>query len=726
MGTTVKAEDGYRLWLRFDKLQDTAVLQRYRAQLSGVWLPGESATLRTAAGELTRALSSLLGQEVNLQDRAIHHSVIAGTPATVPLIRDLLAAGDFDPGPEGYLICSQQKNGQEYTIIAARTDIGVLYGVYAFLRVLQTGQALQPLDIKSRPRIQRRILNHWDNLNRTVERGYAGASIWNWHTLPDYLDQRYIDYARANASIGINGTVLTNVNADVLMLTPRYLEKVKALADLFRPYGIRVYLTAKFSAPVELGALKTADPLHPEVIKWWQDKCREIYQLIPDFGGFLIKANSEGQPGPQGYGRSHADGANMFADALAPYGGIVMWRAFVYDARVQLKEENFEEGQGGHHTQTIAATDRFKQAYNEFQPLDGQFKKNVMIQVKNGPIDFQPREPFSPLFGAMPQTPLAMEFQLTQEYLGQGTHLVYEAPLFKECLDADTYAKGPGSTVARVIDGSVDQHQLSAIAGVANIGNERNWTGHPFGQANWYAFGRLAWDHQLGADTIAAEWLRQTFSNDPAFVQAMVEMMRESREAVVNYMTPLGLHHIMATGHHYGPAPWVDNAGRADWNPVYYHRADRQGIGFNRTNTGSNALAQYQPRARSKWEDPKICDEKYLLWFHHLPWNFQMNSGRNLWEELCYKYYTGVDTVRRMQAVWKLQAAYVDQERFRQVEMLLGIQQQEAIWWRNACLLYFQIYSGMPIPSGYEKAEQDLNYYKQLRFPNAPGIGGNL
>jgi alpha-glucuronidase len=349
-----------------------------------------------------------------------------------------------------------------------------------------------------------------------------------------------------------------------------------------------------------------------------------------------------------------------------------------------------------------------------------------LIQVKNGPIDFQPREPFSPLFGAMPQTPLMMEFQLTQEYLGQTTHLVFEAPLFKECLDADTYAKGKGSTVAKVIDGLLDNYPITGIAGVANIGNARNWTGHPFGQANWYAFGRLAWDHDISSAQVADEWLRQTFSNDSHFVDAAKKMMLMSRETLVNYMTPLGLHHIMGTGHHYGPAPWVNNAGRADWNPVYYHRADSVGIGFDRTATGSDALAQYTEPVRKQWENVNDCDEKYLLWFHHVPWTFKMKSGRNLWDELCYKYYSGVDSVRWMQQTWNSLKKYIDDEQFEHVKMLLTIQEKEAVWWRNACLLYFQTFSKMPIPSQYEKPDHDLEYYESLKFPYAPGTRGNM
>jgi alpha-glucuronidase len=515
------------------------------------------------------------------------------------------------------------------------------------------------------------------------------------------LYNRYKDYARANASIGINGTVLTNVNANATFLTKDYLVKVAALANLFRTYGIKVYLTARFSAPIEIGGLKTADPLNSSVQQWWKEKTDEIYALIPDFGGFLVKANSEGQPGPQNYGRNHADGANMLADAVKPHKGIVMWRAFVYSNETP--------------------DDRHKQAYNEFVPLDGKFRENVMVQVKNGAIDFQPREPFHPLFGAMPKTPLMMEFQLTQEYLGFATHLVYLAPLFKECLGSDTYSKGKGSTVAKIIDGSVDQHELNGIAGVANIGNDLNWCGHPFAQANWYALGRLGWDHELGSEQVANEWLRMTFSNDESFVSSMSKVMMRSRETTVKYMTPIGLHHIMGYGHHYGPAPWIDKAARADWNCTYYHKADSAGIGFNRTKTGSNALGQYAKQVQQKFEDPQTCPEEYLLWFHHLPWTFKMKSERTLWNELCHQYNAGVDSVRGMQQTWRTMKNKIDEERFEQVNMLLNVQEKEAVWWRNACLLYFQTKSGMPIPTQYEKPDHTLDYYMQLKFPQAPG-----
>ena len=702
--TNARSEDGYRLWLRYDRVSDNQSLQEYRVALSEVRFLGKSAILDNAKTELLSGLEGLLDKKVSSVQSG--ESLLVTKPSASRNLTPTVSAEDLGKiGTEGYIIRSTIVGGTKKIILTANSDIGILYGVFHLLRLLQTHQNIRSLSIISSPKIQLRILNHWDNLNRTVERGYAGISIWDWHKLPDYIDQRYIDYARANASIGINGTVLSNVNANALILTRNYINKVAALAQLFRTYGLKVYLTARFSAPIEIGGLKTADPLDPQVQEWWKKKVDTIYQAIPDFGGFLVKANSEGQPGPQNYGRNHADGANMLADAVAPHKGIVMWRAFVYSNEVP--------------------DDRFKQAYNEFKPLDGRFRSNVLVQVKNGPIDFQPREPFHPLFGAMPATPIMMEFQLTQEYLGQATHLVYQAPLYKECLDADTYSKGPGSQVYKVIDGSLERHSISGIAGVANIGNDRNWTGHPFAQSNWYAFGRLAWDHQLSSEQIADEWIRQTFTNRSNFVATIKQMMLNSREALVNYMTPLGLHHIMATGHHYGPGPWVANAGRADWNPVYYHKADSFGIGFDRTRTGSDALSQYITEAANNFDSPKTTPDHYLLWFHHVPWTYQMSSGRSLWNELCHKYNEGVDSVRSMQEAWKTMNGLIDNERHAQVTMLLNIQEKEAVWWRDACLSYFKSISKIEIPAKYEKPIHPLQYYKAIRHPFAPGIGGN-
>jgi alpha-glucuronidase len=698
-----KAEDGYRLWLRYDLIKNQSILLQYREHLSFITIEGSSETLNVAADELQKGISGLTGASLTNSHSDNTGEIIIGTPKNSKFIQSLNLDEELKSlGKEGYLIKSFYTGEKKRIIIIGNEDIGVLYGSFHFLKLLQTHQSILNLRISSSPKINIRILNHWDNLDRTVERGYAGFSLWDWHKLPDYIDQRYIDYARANASIGINGTVLTNVNANALVLTKPYLEKVAALANAFRPYGLKVYLTARFSAPRDIGGLKTADPFDPEVQQWWKDKTAEIYSYVPDFGGYLVKANSEGQPGPQNYGRNHADGANILADAVAPFGGIVMWRAFVYDNEVPV--------------------DRAKQAYNEFKPLDGNFRKNVMVQVKNGPIDFQPREPFHPLFGAMKATPLMMEFQITQEYLGQGTHLAYLAPMFKEVLNSDTFVKGKGSTVARIVNGSLENHSISGIAGVANIGNDRNWTSHHFGQSNWYSFGRLAWDNTLTSEDIADEWIRMTFSNDQKVVSPIKDIMAISHEAIVNYMTPLGLHHIMAWDHHFGPGPWIKDKHRADWTSVYYHKASKEGIGFNRTGTGSNALEQYAPEVRKQFENIKDCPEKYLLWFHHVKWSHKLKSGRSLWEEMCFKYNQGVEEVKLMKETWKNLEKDIDPERYKHVETFLSIQVKEAVWWRDACLQYFQTFSGKPIPKGIDKPLYSLDYYQSLEHKFVPGI----
>ncbi len=694
------AEDGYELWLRYRPL-DAATIDTYRTRLTSVVGEANSPTLRAARDELQRGLSGLFDRPVAVADTGpAEGSVVFGTPATSAIVASLgkeLSA----TGREGYVLRSLNQGGRRITVIGANSDIGVLYGAFHLLRLIQTHAPVDALAITESPRVELRVLNHWDNLNGTVERGYAGFSIWDWHKLPDYLSPRYTDYARANASLGINGTVLNNVNAKALSLSPMYLEKAAALANVFRPYGIRVYLSARFSSPIEIGGLKTADPLDPAVAQWWKQKANEIYRYIPDFGGFLVKANSEGQPGPQDYGRTHADGANMLADAVGPHGGVVIWRAFVYS-----------------HEQP---DDRAKQAYTEFIDLDGKFRDNVLVQVKNGAIDFQPREPFHPLFGAMPKTPLMMEFQITKEYLGFATHLVYLSPMWEETLQADTYRKGKGSTVAKVIDGSLHGYKHTGVAGVANIGADRNWAGSQFDQANWYAFGRLAWNPELRSAPIAEEWARMTFSNDPGFVKPTVEMMMGSHQAAVDYMTPLGLHHQMGRGHHYGPGPWVEGGPRADWTSIYYARADANGIGFDRSASGSNAIAQYAPPVAKEFGDVKRCPEKFLLWFHHLPWDYRVKSGRTLWDELIVHYSRGVDYVHGMRGTWNGLERFVDPERFSEVGTFLGIQEKEAKWWRDASIAYFQTFSKRPLPAGYAAPEHSLEYYKSLEFPYAPG-----
>ncbi len=700
----VMAEDGYELWLRYAPVSAPAMLKQYRSDIREMVFQGNSGTIQAAKQEMSNALSTMLGFDIPASKSAsVDGFVVAGTPENSEIIDDLNLSGRLmDVGEEGFIIMDTFYNNKKCIVIAANYDIGVLYGVFHLMKLIQTEKDITSLDIISRPKIKIRILNHWDNLDRTVERGYAGFSIWDWHKLPGYVDQRYIDYARANASLGINGTVVNNVNTNALILTETYLVKLKALADAFRPYGIKVYLSARFSAPIEIGGLTTADPLNDDVIEWWDNKIKEIYSYIPDFGGFLVKANSEGQPGPQDYGRSHSDGINMFAEIFKPFGGVIMWRAFVYDDKVP--------------------DDRAKQAYNEFTPYDGRLGYNALIQVKNGPIDFQPREPFHPLFGSMPNTPLMMEFQITQEYLGFATHLVYLGTLYEECLQSDTYSKGKGSTVSKVIQGSLGNTILSGIAGVSNIGTDINWCGHPFAQANWYAFGRLAWDPDLKAEEIADDWIRMTFTNEDAFIDPVRQIMMASREVTVNCMTPLGLHHVMDKGHHHGPGPWIDKAGRMDWTSVYYHNADSTGIGFNRTETGSNALKQYFQPIPEIYGNPETCPEKYLLWFHHLNWDYITKSGRTLWEELSYRYYTGVDSVRNMINIWNRMEGKIDEQRFMQVKMLLTIQEMEAVAWRDACMLYFQRYSKRTIPEDYEKPEHTLDYYINLKKYFVPGI----
>ena len=577
---------------------------------------------------------------------------------------------------DGYTIKSQ--NGK--TVIAAANDAGLLYGAYHLLRLQQTGQPTASLDINEQPFYDLRILNHWDNPNGTVERGFAGKSIF---LNPDPARMKM--YARANASVGINGTVLNNVNAKPEALSTESLKKTKDIADQLRPYGIRVYLSINFASPIKVGGLKTADPLDADVINWWKEKVNEIYRLIPDFGGFLVKANSEGEPGPQDFGRSHADGANMLAGVLKPHKGIVMWRAFVYNPQ---------------------SSDRANQACEEFMPLDGQFADNVIIQIKNGPIDFQPREPYSPLFTALKKTPMMVEFQITQEYLGAANHLVYLAPMWQEFF---SFVK-PAS--------------LKAMAGVANIGDDTNWCGHHFAQSNWYAFGRLAWNPSLTSEQIAKEWLTQTFCTQgnlsplTSHLSPLLQLMLDSREACVNYMMPLGIHHIFAGTHHYGPEPWYSPKGlRADWTPPYYHKADSIGMGFDRTLKGSANVKQYPDELCRLYNDIKTCPENLLTWFHHVPWDYRMKNGRTFWDELCHKYDEGVHQARHFLAVWDAMQPYVDSQRFNDIQRKLRIQARDAEWWRDACLLYFQTFSRRPIPQDVEHPVHNLDEMMKFRIP---------
>ena len=559
--------------------------------------------------------------------------------------------------------------------IAAGSEAGLRYGVYALQRAEVLGQAGPGIDVQEAPYYSLRLLNHWDNLDDTVERGYAGKSMWEW-TSPDIPEARIRRYAELCASVGINGTVLNNVNANPLILDAEHIARVAKIAAILREYGIKTYLSIKWTSPIALSGLKSGDPLDPKVFFFYDTAAAEIYAAIPDFGGFLVKANSEGQAGPQDYGRTHADGANMLGEALAPYGGIVMWRAFVYSP---------------------TSPDRANQAVEEFLPLDGKFADNVIVQIKNGPIDFQPREPFSPLFGKLHDTQMMMEFQITQEYLGFSHHMAYHGTTWEECLDADTYRDGAGSTVARMV---------TAIAGVANTGQDPNFCGYVFAQANWYAFGRLAWNPELGAEEIADEWIRQTFLRPDGmsgaafsarFVAPVRDMLMASREAVVDYEMPLGLHHLFG-GTHYGPMPW-ERLARPDWTPAYYHKADSAGIGFDRTRGGSGNVDQYNEPLASQYDDAATCPEELLLWFHHLPWDYRMKSGRTLWDEICLHYDAGVRQVEAFRRTWAGLEPYVAPALFAETAAKLEIQQHDAEWWRDACVGYFQTFSQRPLPA---------------------------
>lgn len=601
------AEDGHRLWLRY--------ADSHSAQVTA---NASSPTVSLASDELQR--------------------YFLGTRASLQI--DSTMTDD-----EGFAI----SGNDDQVTIRARRDIGLLYGAFEVLRLQATDRHVA--EQQQHPKFALRLLNHWDNLDGSIERGYAGNSIFEWF----HLDEQLIrDYARANASIGINGSVLNNVNASPKMLTKEYLKEVEKIANLLRPYGIRVFLSINFATPMALGETKTADPKNYRVRRWWRNKAKEIYALIPDFGGFLVKANSEGQPGPGDYHRTHAEGANMLADALAPYDGTVIWRCFVY---------------GANHK----GEDRVKQAVSEFKPLDGKFRKNVILQTKNGPLDFQPREPYSPVFDQIHDTRNMAELQITQEYLGQSRHLVYLAPMWKEFFQY------------------VEPDWLTGVAGVANIGKDRNWCGHHFSQANWYAFGRLAWNPSLSSEEIAKEWLEQTFTTDENFVFMMSTIMEESRETCVDYMMPLGLHHIFKFDHHYGPEP---DGFKADypleWCPVYYHQADSAGIGFDRSSTGSNATSQYREPYASMYDKVETCPENLLLWFHHVPWDYRMKDGSTLWESLQYHYNQGVICVETYQNIWHTKMRhYVDEQRWREVDERMLHQVENAREWRDSCLKYF-------------------------------------
>ncbi|HEY4329167.1 MAG TPA: alpha-glucuronidase family glycosyl hydrolase [Phycisphaerae bacterium] len=680
-------EDGSKLWLRFAPPPNAGAYGPLVRQIS---VEGDSPTLKIIATELSEAIAGMIGtrplpQAPDLRELPNRVSqqgntdgiVVVGTPKSSQTVAALKVDAELQKlGADGYIIRTVAINNHPATLIASVSELGALYGTYHFLRLMQCGQPIAQLDISEHPKMMIRMADHWDNLTGAPERGYGGATNWKWSELPGTLSPRYKEYARAQASIGINGACINNVNANAIFLTAEYLTKIAALADVWRPYGVRVYLSVNFAAPDTLGHLPTADPLDPTVQKWWSDKAAEIYKVIPNFGGFLVKANSEGQPGPKTYNRTHAEGANCIADGLAPHGGYAIWRAFVYDEEIDA--------------------DRVKRAYIEFMNLEGKFKPNVLIQIKNGPLDFQPREPFHPLFGAMKGTCPMGEIQPTEEYLGQGIHLVYLGTMWKEWLNSDTYAKGQGSTVGKYLEGKIDDFAVTGIAGVLNPGTDANWCGHHFSQANWYALGRLGWNHELTAEAIAEEWARMTFSNEPAVVKIIVDMMMGSRETFVNYTMPLGLHHMIG-GNHYAPMP--ENAGgpRKDWTAVYYHQASATGIGFDRTKKGDKAVEQYFPPVCDAFDSLETCPDRFLLWFHHLAWDYKMKSGKTLWEEMNAYYAKGIKDVTAMQATWNTLAGKIDNARHAHVAARLQRQVTDATAWRQHILGYFAGINKLPV-----------------------------
>ena len=664
--------DGYDLWLSYDPI-NTEYAEKYSSQIKQVMVAEGGDISDVIANELEFALNRLLGKYYSIQKgksfTGKEGTLIAATVATIieetgnPIPLELI------PENDGYTLYSV--NSSIY--ITSVTEKGVLYGTFAFLRLLQTGKSIENLRITSSPAVRYRMLDHWDNLDGSVERGYAGKSLWKWNDLPSRIDSRYKDYARACASIGLNATVLNNVNTQPYILHEDYLEKVAALASVFRRYGITVFLSVNFASPMILGGLDTADPCNPAVIQWWKEKVAEIYSYIPDFGGFLMKADSEGQPGPYAYGRNHADGANMLGMVLAPYGGIVIWRAFIYG---------------------FGEDDRAKKPYAEFAPLDGKFMPNTSVQVKNGACDFQPCEPVHPLFGTMDQTNLFMELQITQEYLGQENHLVYLAPMWKEVLDFDIAADGTnvGQRISRKKSIPLGEHSVDGMTGMAavsNVGSDKNWCGSLFHPVNWYAFGRLAWDYSLSAEEIAREWAVCTWGNNEKLLDGIMYILMNSWKACVDYMTPLGLHHIMKYDHHYGPDPACDEGDREDWKPRYYHRADAKGLGFDRTSTGSNGVGQYRKPIADVFGNIAACPEKYLLWFHHVDWNYVLASGRTLKDELVYRYNLGVEEADRLKDAWIAVKGILPVARYEAVLKKLEIQCRDAREWRDVCVQYF-------------------------------------
>ncbi len=662
---------GYNVWLNY-KRQNKAFSDKYRQILTKVLIltsnKKQDHILTSAEEELKLALGTFSNKQIKITyantiyDKT--EGLVIGTYNLIPdSVRKLIQIHKI-PKNDGYVIKTAKNGQKQITVITAISSKGILYGTFKFIRLLQQQKEISSLNIFSEPKTSFRMLNHWDNLDGSIERGYAGKSLWKWDELPQKISSRYKAYARICASVGINASVLNNVNTQPEILSCEYLTKTAAIADVLRRYGITIYLSVNFASPILLGKLSSADPADNNVIQWWTDKIKEIYELIPDFGGFLMKADSEGQPGPFAYGKNHAEGANMFARILQKYGGRIIWRAFVY-------------GQG--------ETDRAKKAYSDFQPLDGKFLPNAILQIKNGAIDFQPREPVHPLFGAMPNTNLFMEFQITQEYLGQGNHLVYLAPMWKEILTFDTFASGKGTTVGKILA----EKDGSGFAAVSNTGDNDDWCGSLFHPANLFAYGMLAWDYEADTNDIAREWAVCTWGHNVKLINAIMFILTNSWEACINYMTPLGLHHIMKYNHHYGPDPACDEGEREDWKPRYYHRADSVGLGFDRTETGSNAISQYSEHNKKLFGNLKTCPEKYLLWFHHVPWNYVLSSGRTLKEELVFLYKKGVEQAEELRDKWISIKNEVDSDSYESVLNKLNIQVKDAHEWQNVCVSYF-------------------------------------
>lgn len=689
-----KDENGYDLWLRYHKIQDPIILAKYQQRLTQIVVPGISPTIQVIKAELQRGLSGILGQKIP----------IVNAPMQERRGLEIKISNDFkNLNQEGYILYSKRN----ITVIGAKTELGALYGTFAFLRLLETHKNLSALKIINNPKTQFRLLNHWDSFSK--KRTYFGGSVnlTDWNKLSnDNIRKRNIDYARANASIGINGTVINDFPVNLLRSSD--LKKVAILADAYRPYGIRIYLSISLDAPLKpipnkkserIGTCETADPLNPKVAQWWKDKAEEIYSLIPDFGGFLVKAGSEGMPGPQKYGRDDADAANMLARALKPHGGIIFWRAFVYNPKIDL--------------------DRAQRSYKQIHPLDGKFDSNVILQVKNGPLDYQPREVFHPLWGSMPKTPMMMEFEIEQEYLGRATDLVYLGKEWEEVFSSDTYEKGKGSTIAKIVEGIVDHYKLTGVAGVANMGDDNDWCGHLFAQANWYAFGRLAWDPELNADTIADEWVRMTWGNDAKLVKTITDMMAGSWEAAVNVRSPLGLNFVCGSDHNDpDPAGRVNDFWFADQNGIGYNRTNHQEKGWDKTSSnkskmgynrienytnnwkksGTNAVSEYHKPLYTLFNQLNICPEQDLLWFHFVPWDYTMKSGRSLWEELCFKYESGYNYAAMFIKEWSSLKGKIDRERYSMVLDKLNSQLIHYKKWRNTCLEFFSKTSGKNIP----------------------------